>query len=297
MARKAPAFLKPGQKEFAKAFSALCDRQSSWQAWADFVELAAIAISNSFDRSETRDKREQRYADIMSRYTDAEKRVFPELMATMVSSMDANQDQDFLGDLFMALELGNHWKGQFFTPYDVCKMMAEIQLPGAAEEVKKKGWIGINDPACGAGALLIAARNVFYGREGIGPDQTLFVAQDIDRVAGLMCYIQLSLMGCAGYVVIADSLLYPICGPSPLFPYFTEHHEVWYLPMWYSPVWCSRRTWYSLDLIFPAAKTQQIEPPAAETQREEPEEPPEEPPAPPPITFPEVAVGEQLRLF
>lgn len=300
MARKAPAFLKTGQKEFAKAFSALCDRQSSWQAWADFVDMAAIAISNAVDPTETRAKREQRYMDIIARYTPAEQKVFPELVKIMVDAMEANQNQDFLGDLFMALELGSHWKGQFFTPYDVCRCMAEIQIPGAKKEVEKKGWIGINDPACGAGALLIAARNVFV-REGIGSDQALFVAQDIDHVAGLMCYIQLSLLGCAGYVVIADSLLYPIpsAGANPLYPAFNENHDVWFTPMWYSQAWTLRRMWYSLDLMFPsrkapAAPAQQIEPPAAETQQKEPEPTPPEEPA---QELPPVAVGEQLRLF
>lgn len=296
MARKAPAFLKPGQKEFTKAFSALCDRQSSWQAWADFVDMAAIAISNAVDPTETKAKREQRYMDIIARYTPAEQKVFPELVKIMVDAMEANQNQDFLGDLFMALELGSHWKGQFFTPYDVCRCMAEIEIPGAKKEVEKKGWIGVNDPACGAGALLIAARNVFV-REGIGSDQALFVAQDIDRVAGLMCYIQLSLLGCAGYVVIADTLCNPITGADPLFPEFNDDHDPWFTPMWYLDVWSARRLWYAAGrnayaAFHGAAKTQQIVPPAAEAQRSEPEE---VKPALPSV--PDVAVGEQLRLF
>lgn len=293
--RKIPTVLKNDQKEFAKLFSVLCDRQSSWQAWADFVDMTAIAISNAVDPTETRARREQRYMDIIARYTPAEQKVFPELVKIMVDAMEAKQNQDFLGDLFMVLELGSHWKGQFFTPYDVCRCMAEIQIPGAKKEVEKKGWIGINDPACGAGALLIAARNVFV-REGIGSDQALFVAQDIDHIAGLMCYIQLSLLGCAGYVVIADSILYPIpsAGANPIYPAFNENHDVWFTPLWYSQAWVLRRTWYSLDLLFPARKAT-----AAETQQKDPEPtPPEElapeEPAPEP---PPVAVGEQLRLF
>lgn len=47
-----------------------------------------------------------------------------------------------------------------------------------------------------------------------------------------MCYIQLSLLGCAGHVVIADTLKYPVTG-SPICPVFNENHDVWYLPMWY----------------------------------------------------------------
>ena len=34
----------------------------------------------------------------------------------------------------------------------------------------------------------------------------LFVAQDIDLTVGLMCYIQLSFLGCAGYVFATHDL-------------------------------------------------------------------------------------------
>ena len=242
MARKAPSFLASGQKEFAKKFSALCDCHSSWQVWADFVETAATAISNQLDHSEIGCKREKRYFEIMEQYTPEEQQIFPQLMATLVNALDENQDQDFLGDLFMALDLGSHWHGQFFTPYNVCKMMAEIQCRDVRDRFNGRAYISVNDCACGAGAMLIAARNVFAS-EGVGFDRTLFVAQDIDRVAGLMCYIQLSLLGCAGYVVIADSLRYPITG-STICPTFNENHDVWYLPMWYSDPWAIRRVFY-----------------------------------------------------
>ena len=276
MARKAPPFLTSGKKAFIKQFSALCDCHSSWQVWADFVEIAAISISNTVDRSDIGSKREKRYFEIIGRYRPEEQKVFPQLMETLVNALDENQDQDFLGDLFMALEMGSHWKGQFFTPYNVCKFTAEIQCHDAQEKVKERGWISINDPACGAGALIIAARNVF-ARDGIGSDRVLFVAQDIDRVAGLMCYIQLSLLGCAGYVVIADTLCNPLLGSNPLFPVFDENHDAWFTPMWYLDVWSGRRFWYAIDnkigsTINDAAKTQQEEIPSA-------------------------PIGEQLRVF
>ena len=45
-----------------------------------------------------------------------------------------NPDQDMLGELFMALGLANEWKGQFFTPYDICRAMAAMNL---GEDLKK----------------------------------------------------------------------------------------------------------------------------------------------------------------
>ena len=242
MARKI-RFLKDEQKEFHKVFSGLCESKSSWQVWADFVECAAIAISNAVDHVSTAsEEREARYQRIMQTYREKERLCFRELFSIMVNAMEIKPDQDFLGEMFMALELSNHWRGQFFTPYDVCKMMAAMQIGGAEESVERRGWVGIMDPACGAGALLIAARNEFM-LKGIGYRQALYVCQDIDHVAGLMCYIQLSLLGCAGYVVIADSICNPVTGTSPLLPLIKPDQDFWFMPMFYDEVWQDRIRW------------------------------------------------------
>ena len=66
-----------------------------------------------------------------------------------------------------------------------------------------------SDPACGAGAMLIAFANAAK-RHGINYQKhVLFVSQDIDRTAAMMCYIQMSLLGCPAVVVIGDSLTRP----------------------------------------------------------------------------------------
>lgn len=52
----------------------------------------------------------------------------------------------------MELELNNHWTGQFFTPYNICRLMAEMTLQDAVRKIEREGGISINDPACGAGA-------------------------------------------------------------------------------------------------------------------------------------------------
>ena len=98
----------------------------------------------------------------------------------------------------------------------------------------------IHDPACGAGSLLISARNV-CAEEGIGYREALFTAQDVDRVVALMCYIQLSLLGCAGYVVVGNSLTQPVpCLGSPLLPAFPSPHDVWFTPVFYDEGWQDR---------------------------------------------------------
>lgn len=76
----------------------------------------------------------------------------------------------------------------------------------------------MNDAACGAGAMLIAFANVAK-KHGINyQKQVLFIAQDIDRTAAMMCYIQLSLLGCPAIVAVGDSLAKPFPHPD---------NEVW----------------------------------------------------------------------
>src|SRR5699024_11833427 len=87
--------------------------------------------------------------------------------------------------------------------------------PGQKTAHGPEAWLELRrgvfraDPACGAGALLVAFANECLRQKVNYQTSVLFVAQDIDFTVGLMCYIQLSLLGCAGYVVIGDTLVRP----------------------------------------------------------------------------------------
>ena len=293
--------LRDGQMEFQKVFSKLCNTKSAWQAWSDFVEMTAIAISNRFEiRENVKKDREQRYLDIIRQYGKSEQQLFPELLGILVMVLEREPEQDFLGEMFMALELGSHWHGQFFTPYNVCKMMSKVTTSNAkdrlTEDLQKRGWVGIHDPACGAGATLIATRNALE-LDGIGGTQAFFVGQDIDRTAAMMCYIQLSLLGCAGYVVIADTLIHPVTGPM-LWPNLTEHQDAWFMPLNFTdPTWVLRlsRTWRGLDECTGcheiATESQEVaeKVPEVETKIQEVEIPEPKPAADPP----EIAAEKQ----
>lgn len=114
------------QKRFVDTFQRLSYKQQSWQVWSDFILMAACAISNRFDRARY-DEREQQYLERIARYDEKEQKIFQELLSTVVEALDADPEQDFLGNLFMQLELGSHWKGQFFTPYSLCRAMGRCK--------------------------------------------------------------------------------------------------------------------------------------------------------------------------
>jgi len=220
------------QKGIYEQFKFLSNRHTRWEIWSDFIKLSACSLCLS-----DREQHEKEYATIIKRYDREEIERFSQMLAFTVDAFEYNPDQDFLGDLFMRLDLSDTWRGQFFTPYNVCKMMAGINIEEPSEEQQ---WISVCDPACGAGALLIAFAQECLHRKINYQTSVLFVAQDIDRIAALMCFIQLSLLGCPGYVVIGDSLTNPVTGKSLLLPSKQPGQEIWYTPMFFSDIWQRR---------------------------------------------------------
>lgn len=167
----------------------------------------------------------------------------------------------------MNLGLGNDAGGQFFTPYDVCLAMAEMTMdPDYLKgKIEESGYITINDPACGAGATLIAAADIMQKYKINFQQSALFIAQDIDFTTALMCYVQLSLLGCAGYVRIGNTLTDPMTG-SILHGGNNDEHT-WFTPMWYHERWSMIRAVDVVKRMIPDVAT--AFPQAVEAQTDE----------------------------
>lgn len=216
------------QKQFVKLFSEVCHWNSPWERWNDMITMFAIEIANPLD-TVNREARNELYASIARKYSPEEMIRFAGLFAEMVTQLELHPFQDFLGSMYMELELGNDHAGQFFTPYNVCKMMAETQVTEVvAQHIQDHGYISINDPACGGGATLIAAAGALHEMEIDWQNKAYFIGQDLDTTVAMMCYVQLSLIGCAGYVRIGDTLTNPPTGDLLL---GEGTPNVWYFPM------------------------------------------------------------------
>lgn len=249
------------QKELVKVFEKVCYKHNRWQVWCDFVVMTAISISNAVDSTHAK-AREEMYCSLARKYSTDELNCFAKMFALTVSALDFDQDQDFLGDLFMSLGLGNDSGGQFFTPYTVCRAMAAMTYGDDLKaKIEKQGWISVNDPACGAGALLIAFANecIRPGNDMNYQTSVLFVAQDIDLIAGCMCYIQLSLLGCAGYVVVDNTLTNPCTSIDgrALIPKLSEN--IWYTPFYFRDIWHYRRSFWQVDKLIQSAPVPEVQ--------------------------------------
>ena len=187
---------------FADAFRDASFGESAFEVWQRFVYMSAyeIAIACREDASPFRDMAQ-------TARKQAEKRVesYRAMFNAWVAEIDKIPFQDFLGDAFMRLGIGNESGGQFFTPYHLAKLNA-IGALGESTKLPARGWVSVSEPACGAGANVIAACDVLNGRGVDWQRSAYFVCQDVSEMTALMCYMQASMIGIAATVIVGDTL-------------------------------------------------------------------------------------------
>ncbi len=174
------------------------------EVYRDFCELCALELSNAVDKTAFA-ARAERFMTLRGRYEADEMQRFGEMLAELTMSLDLGL-KDSMGELFMHLELGDHWKGQFFTPFEVSVLMASVTMGDAKEKVQDRGFIRVHEPACGSGSMVIAMAQTLQD-ENLNYQQCMHVvAQDIDATAVHMAYVQFSLLHIPAVVVHGNTL-------------------------------------------------------------------------------------------
>lgn len=198
----------------------------------DCIEMFALSIQNTFCFGQTFEKNVNRYKDITKNYSESEIETIVKIFAEITNALEANPFQDFLGDLYMQLDMGSSALGQFFTPYTVSYAMAvsSFDEKNAKAELSQKGYISVLEPAVGGGANVIAFCEVLKNHDINYQTQCVIVCQELSKLTALMCYTALSLIGCAAVVKIGDSL------SDPYMNYLAECSkgaEIWTTPMFH----------------------------------------------------------------
>ena len=176
---------------------------SPHQVFSDWVEMYAIAISNSCTllSSKLKQNREKKYLEIIKKYKEVEQNKFPELCGMLVTALD-NDMADVLGNVYMGLESGSKHTGQFFTPNHISRLTARLMPPVTDAD----GIIRFTEPTCGSGGMIIAYAKAL-AEQGIDYQKNLkVIAQDIDYRCVHMCYVQLSLLGIKATVIRQNTL-------------------------------------------------------------------------------------------
>lgn len=189
-------------KEFISKLYNLDKAKRVNEVFKDFLTLCTCSLAQPFYRS---DEIEQRYLNTVKHYTKEQAEEFSKLLAFLVMALE-EKHQDFLGQVYMQLNLGNVATGQFFTPYHVSKMMSEICFTDIEKQLEEKDFITLAEPCCGSGGMIIAYAETLK-EYGYNYQNQLFVeAIDIDEMCFMMTYIQLSLLGVGARVLQGDSL-------------------------------------------------------------------------------------------
>ncbi|TNH43530.1 N-6 DNA methylase [Photorhabdus luminescens] len=210
-----------------KAFITLFNETARYyyrnRVFDDFVQCAAISLHNAVCPDS---KLEQGYRQIIKHYKPEDVSRFSQLLEHVMMGLEF-EPHDFLGGVFMQLNLGNKHLKQFFTPWPISLAMAKMQLSDVEQRLTRQPFFTLYEPACGAGCMVIAAAEVLK-MSGYNPAQHMWVScVDIDVVAASMAYIQLSLLGIPGEVVIGDALT-------------NERHRVMYTPVHWLGNWPCR---------------------------------------------------------
>lgn len=211
-------------KEIIKDFKDLAKSRDLWQVYRDFLEVTAISISNAVDLGQA-DAREERYRQVIKAYKKEEVLKFSEILSLITMELE-REPQDILGKIFMDLELGNKWTGQFFTPQAIADVMAALSFK--EDEIKENGYLKATDSAVGGGITIIALVKEMLKRGYNTQKQLLVDCGDLDIKAVHMTYIQLSLLGIPAVVKNQDALT-------------GELMDVWYTPMYMLDLWKFRR--------------------------------------------------------
>lgn len=195
------------KKEFIKTIDNLDYSRRPVEKFRDFVTVASISLAQPFYRAE---KLEKQYMEIVGKYTHEQGQEFPKLLGLVVEALEENPEQDFLGTVFMNQDMGNDYRGQFFTPYHVCKMMSNVTMGSTKEDfinaMYPKGYFTACEPCSGAGAMIIALRNTII-HAGLNPAECMLVtATDIDEICFYMAYLQFSLLNIPAVVVHGNTL-------------------------------------------------------------------------------------------
>lgn len=191
-------------KEFITKLQNLDHSRRTDNVFRDFLALSTYAIMQPFYRSP---EIERKYLDIINKYNKEQANEFSQMLALLVNALEF-QFQDFLGQVYMQLNLGNVKTGQFFTPYSVSKMMSEITFIDNQKDIENQDIVTLSEPCCGSGGIIIAYAETMKNHN-INYQQKLFVeAIDIDELCFQMAYLQLSLYGIPARVMLGDTLAY-----------------------------------------------------------------------------------------
>lgn len=193
--------MKTKTETFAQVLKRFEYRYDTRTVFNDFLTMTLCAFSQNPATGKSFD--EDLYLETIGKYKNDDLRFeFPKLLARLTIEMEerigSGIGTDVLGD-FYEQNLSRKGSGQFFTPWPICMMMAQMTAE-TLETNSNHRPLRILDPACGSGRMLLAGSKVN------GPTQEYY-GVDIDETCVKMTAVNLFLNGLFhSEVMCADAL-------------------------------------------------------------------------------------------
>lgn len=202
--------------DIGKALQALAGHRSAaevFRAWVETLAIASGARTEKTAKAKTTAEFEKAArAAIAARVraftgpkaSKAEiervRQVFADMGRHFGEELSATR-RDVLGRIFMAMDWGNSYTGQFFTPDDIAGLMSEISTIDAAAAWKarprdpgERPFYYMQEPACGAGVMLLANAHALE-KQGFKPTEYLFDGIELDDLTARMAFVQCAVAG------------------------------------------------------------------------------------------------------
>lgn len=180
---------------------------SEYEIFSDWVKSYAISISNATDifRENDWENREQQYIEIAKKHGRETMLEFSKMNVMLAEEMEKNM-RDVLGEVYMKIGLGSKSIGQFFTPFHISYLTANVSLKSKWSYLEENNVIKFYEPSCGSGGMVIAIAKIMK-ENGVNYQRKMkVVAQDLDWKAVYMTYVQLSILGIDAVVQQGDTL-------------------------------------------------------------------------------------------
>ena len=198
------------KKQIVEQIEKMSGRYSPYSIFSDWVEMMALCIQNACSpHDDNWNYREKMYLDICKRYEKKEIITLGDMMGMLAITLEEQGPHDILGEIYMESGCGSKYTGQFFTPWHLSLLTAEMA------DFPKDEVHTVNEPSCGGGGMILAVAAVMKKRNIDYQKNLKVVAQDLDWKAVYMTYVQISLLGINGIVAQGNTLADPDIGKYP----------------------------------------------------------------------------------
>jgi len=113
-------------------------------------------------------------------------------------------ERPVIGDVYEQIGAQADDFGQYFTPWDLCRLKAELITDDRNPDASQDDPMSVSDPACGSGRLLVAGAKRL--REQHPETPVVATGVDKDPTCARMAVINLALAGIPGKICYGDSL-------------------------------------------------------------------------------------------